>query len=162
MLFAFPSRYWFTIGRSRVFSLGGWSPHLQTGFRVSRPTCRTLSTRNAISCTGLSPTMATLSRVFHYRNPYHVQALPRSLATTYGISVDFFSSGYLDVSVLPVRSTDPMCSGRSTPCGVGFPIRTSPDQSYIASSPKLFAGLHVLRRLSSPRHPPDALIRLIL
>src|SRR5690606_41405268 len=26
VLFAFPSRYWFTIGRLRVFSLGGWSP----------------------------------------------------------------------------------------------------------------------------------------
>ena len=39
VLFAFPSRYWFAIGRSRVFSLGGWSPHLQTGFHVSRPTC---------------------------------------------------------------------------------------------------------------------------
>src|ERR1700756_2012740 len=38
VLFAFPSRYWFTIGRSRVFSLGGWSPHLQTGLHVSRPT----------------------------------------------------------------------------------------------------------------------------
>src|SRR5690606_41301398 len=25
VLFAFPSRYWFTIGRQRVFSLGGWS-----------------------------------------------------------------------------------------------------------------------------------------
>src|SRR5450830_1433227 len=34
VLFAFPSRYWFTIGRLRVFSLGGWSPHVQTGFRV--------------------------------------------------------------------------------------------------------------------------------
>ena len=30
-------------------------------------------------------------------------ASPRSLAATCGISVDFFSSGYLDVSVLPVR-----------------------------------------------------------
>src|SRR5665213_1133159 len=40
VLFAFPSRYWFAIGRSRVFSLGGWSPHLQTGFHVSRPTRR--------------------------------------------------------------------------------------------------------------------------
>ncbi|OUG05932.1 hypothetical protein AZ041_004007, partial [Escherichia coli] len=28
---------------------------------------------------------------------------PRSLAATGGISVDFFSSGYLDVSVPPVR-----------------------------------------------------------
>src|SRR3546814_2540108 len=43
VLFAFPSRYWFTIGRSRVFSLGGWSPHLQTGFHVSRPTSLTPS-----------------------------------------------------------------------------------------------------------------------
>ena len=38
VLFAFPSRYWFTIGQSGVFSLGGWSPHVQTGFHVSRPT----------------------------------------------------------------------------------------------------------------------------
>ena len=38
VLFAFPSRYWFTIGQSGVFSLGGWSPHLQTGFHVSRLT----------------------------------------------------------------------------------------------------------------------------
>jgi hypothetical protein len=62
VLFAFPSRYWFTIGRLRVFSLGGWSPHLQTGFHVSRPTCRTLSSTSDFSRTGLSPTMAALSR----------------------------------------------------------------------------------------------------
>ncbi|EJH40972.1 serine acetyltransferase [Vibrio cholerae CP1048(21)] len=36
VLFAFPSRYWFTIGQSGVFSLGGWSPHIQTGYHVSR------------------------------------------------------------------------------------------------------------------------------
>ena len=34
---------------------------------------------------------------------YHLQAAPRSLAATVGISVDFFSSGYLDVSVHQVR-----------------------------------------------------------
>ena len=62
VLFAFPSRYWFTIGRSRVFSLGGWSPHLQTGFHVSRPTSRTLSSTTRLSHTGLSPTLAGLSR----------------------------------------------------------------------------------------------------
>ena len=28
----------FTIGRQVVFSLGGWSPHVQTGYHVSRPT----------------------------------------------------------------------------------------------------------------------------
>jgi hypothetical protein len=65
VLFAFPSRYWFTIGRLRVFSLGGWSPHLQTGFLVSRPTCRKLSLAAGFSRTGLSPTTASLSRLFH-------------------------------------------------------------------------------------------------
>ena len=65
VLFAFPSRYWFTIGRCRVFSLGGWSPHLQTGFHVSRPTCRNFSTTIVFSRTGLSPTTAGLSRPFH-------------------------------------------------------------------------------------------------
>ena len=35
---------------------------------------------------------------------------PRSLATTNGVSVDFLSSGYLDVSVPRVRSLKPMYS----------------------------------------------------
>jgi len=38
VLFAFPSRYWFTIGQPGVFSLGGWSPHLQSELHVLRPT----------------------------------------------------------------------------------------------------------------------------
>ena len=94
VLFAFPSRYWFTIGRLRVFSLGGWSPHIQTGFLVSRPTCRKLSTTQVISRTGLSPAMASISRLFRYVLCYHLQASPISLATTFGISVDVFSSSY--------------------------------------------------------------------
>ena len=36
----FLSGYWFTIGQSGVFSLGGWSPHIQTGYIVSCPTFR--------------------------------------------------------------------------------------------------------------------------
>jgi len=38
VLFTFPSRYWFTIGRQGVLRLGAWSPHVQTGLHVSRPT----------------------------------------------------------------------------------------------------------------------------
>ena len=38
VLFTFPSRYWFAIGHRRVFSLGGWSPRLRTGFHVPGPT----------------------------------------------------------------------------------------------------------------------------
>ena len=59
-------------------------------------------TPKGISCTGLSPSVAGLSRPFHYAAA-RLRAAPVSLATTPGISVDFFSSGYLDVSVLPVR-----------------------------------------------------------
>src|SRR5690606_26514133 len=81
VLFAFPSRYWFTIGRLRVFSLGGWSPHLQTGFHVSRPTCLTPSLTQSISSTGLSPCCgrpfqnrstidcAISSRLLRFRSP---------------------------------------------------------------------------------------------
>src|SRR5882672_5907822 len=34
VLFTFPSRYWFTIGRTLIFSLGEWSPQIPTGFHV--------------------------------------------------------------------------------------------------------------------------------
>ena len=144
VLFAFPSRYWFTIGRSGVFSLGGWSPHVQTRFLVPRPT---RFHQVKVSDTGLSPTMATLSSVFSYLSP-DLRANPRSLAATEGISVDFFSSGYLDVSVPPVRLLHLWIQCKiPTRKLVGFPIRTSPDQSLFASSPKLFAGYNVLHRL---------------
>src|SRR5258706_11823590 len=35
VLFTFPSRYWFTIGHERVFSLTRWSSQIPTGFHVS-------------------------------------------------------------------------------------------------------------------------------
>ena len=40
-----------------VLRLGGWSPHVQTGFHVSRPTLRP----HHFTATGLSPAMARLS-----------------------------------------------------------------------------------------------------
>ena len=52
-----------------------------------------------------------------------------SLAATRAISVDFSSSGYLDVSVPRVASAPPMCSAGGTRAWprVGSPIRTSAD-----------------------------------
>ena len=70
VLFAFPSRYWFTIGRLRVFSLGGWSPHLRTGCHVSRSTFHALSTTRSMSRTELSSSLAGLSRPFRCRSCY--------------------------------------------------------------------------------------------
>ena len=52
--------------------------------------------------TGLSPTLAWLS-IHFYLLTYCHWAVPRSLAATSRISVDFFSSGYWDVSLPRVR-----------------------------------------------------------
>ena len=54
--------------------------------------------------TGLSPTMVQLSNWFGLAQIKYWPG-PRSLAATRGISVDVFSSGYLDVSVRRVRLT---------------------------------------------------------
>ena len=66
---------------------------------------------------------------------YLVQAAARSLAATCAISVDVFSSGYLDVSVLRVRFSYPIYSDMDTSLEVGSPIRISTDQSLFANSP---------------------------
>ena len=57
---------------------------------------------------------------------------PRSLATTSGISVDVFSSPYLDVSVQAVPLIYLFYSVYDT-LKVGFPIRKSPDRSSFAA-----------------------------
>ena len=49
VLFTFPSRYWFTIGLWRVFSLGGWSRRIHTGFLVSRATQDTDRLRQGVA-----------------------------------------------------------------------------------------------------------------
>ena len=86
---------------------------------------------------------------------------PLSLATTRGISVDFFSSPYLDVSVrevphvlLCVHNTFRDSSSR------GFPHSDICGSMLICSSPQLFAACHVLLRLLMPRHSPYALLSL--
>jgi hypothetical protein len=90
-----------------------------------------------------------------------LQALPISLATTLGISVDFFSCSYLDVSVRHVRFAT-LCIHVAMTLRPGFPIRKSADQSVFAHSPQLIASYYVLHRLISPRHPPCALSHLSL
>ena len=52
--------------------------------------------------TGLSPSLVILPRMFFLR-PMSFLAGPISLATTFGVSVDFLSYRYLDVSVPCVR-----------------------------------------------------------
>ena len=117
MLFTFPSRYWFTIGLSVVFSLTGWSPQIQPEILVLRPT--QVPTRlqqnfkyGTVTLYGRSFQIFPLSYFLSQRWSYNpatriatptVWAVPRSLATTRGIVFTFFSCGYLDVSVPHVR-----------------------------------------------------------
>ena len=75
-----------------------------------------------------------------------MKALPNSLATTMGISVDFFSSSYLDVSVHSVRHHSPIYSERVTLAG-GFPHSDIYGSKLICQLPVAFRRLS---RLSSP------------
>ncbi len=61
VLFTFPSRYWFTIGLSGVFSLTRWCWQIQTGFLRPRPTQDT-KLKSHLACTGLSPSLVDLSK----------------------------------------------------------------------------------------------------
>ena len=139
VLFTFPSRYWFAIGLPGVFSLTGWSPLIHARFLVPR------ATQDATRPSGGSRVRGC--------HPLRPAVLPLSLATTRGITVVFFSCGYLDVSVphvrLPIR-------GYQSETG-GLPHSETRGSRAICASPRLIAAYRVLRRLREPRHPPSAL-----
>ena len=105
----------------------------------------------------------------------HGSAGPRSLAATRGVSVDFLSSGYLDVSVPQVCFYNPMYSGHkylfqrpidyrsnNRKLSGGFPHSEIHGSKLILSSSWLIAEYHVFHRLLLPRHPPNALFALDL
>src|SRR5947208_6408176 len=62
VLFTFPSRYWFTIGRQGVLSLRRWSSQIHTGFPGSRATREHRTEIGWLSPTGLLPSAAALSK----------------------------------------------------------------------------------------------------
>src|SRR5689334_15544890 len=64
VLFTFPSRYLFTIGRQGVFSLTRWSWQIQAGLHVSRLTWVPHSALYRLSRTRLSRPLVHLSRCF--------------------------------------------------------------------------------------------------
>ena len=94
-------------------------------------------------------------------NPGHavtppVWALPRSLATTCGITVVFSSCRYLDVSVPCVCPIIMVVCLQHT----GFPHSEISGSKAICASPELIAACHVLHRRLMPRHSPCALSNL--
>ena len=104
------------IGHRVVFSLGRWSSQIPTKFLVFRGTQghpRVVQNFTYGAITHYGGTFQSLLLFFTnpMLGPYNpgstvvvpVWADPRSLAATYGISIDFYSYRYLDVSVPCVR-----------------------------------------------------------
>ena len=128
MLFTFPSRYLFTIGRRGVLRLGGWSPHVQTGFHVSRLTQGLLFALRIRGCHPLWPnfpegsaclTIATgLVRV---RSPL----LTESRLMSFPPGTEMFQ--------FPGFASYPYIFRIRYPKWVGFPIQKSTDQSLFAA-----------------------------
>ena len=157
MLFTFPSRYLFTIGQSVVLSLGEWSPHIQTGFLVSRPTQK----HNAVYLYGA---ITLYSAPSHALLILHVVSFGWSdFARRYFQSLGWFP--FLQV-LRCFSSPRSLCNTMYSCCNdltAGFPHSDIHGSMLIHSSPQLFAVYYVFLRLWLPRHPPNALTyRLIL
>ena len=160
MLFTFPSRYLCTIGHQGVLRLGGWSPHVQTGFHVSRLTrgrSRVLPVRG---CHPLWPDFpdgsgsdAIVTGLIRVRSPL----LAESRLISFPPGTEMFQfSGFAPGGLYIQPSVTP--SG--CPVESGCPIRKSPDQNLFGGSPELIAAYNVLHRLCTPRHPPYTLSSL--
>jgi hypothetical protein len=128
VLFTFPSRYLCTIGRQGVFRLGGWSPHVQTGFHVPRPTQGSLKALRLRGYHPLRPTFpdcsASLSEttgLLRVRSPL----LAESLLMSFPPGTEMFQ--------FPGFASRTYEFSTRYPKGVGFPIRTSADQRLLAS-----------------------------
>ena len=162
VLFTFPSRYLCTIGRQGVFRLGGWSPHVQTGFHVPRPTQGSLKALRLRGCHPLRPTFpdcsASLSAttgLLRFRSPL----LAESLLMSFPPGTEMFQ--------FPGFASRPYEFRSGYPKGVGFPIRTSADQRSLAS-PRGFSqratsfiaswrqGIHRMPFSHSISSPPPA------
>ena len=154
MLFTFPSRYWFTIGHQRVFCLGRWASRIQTGFHVSRPTWDPARVwldfaYGPFTLWGRTFQNFPLSSQIPRRGP----ATPSRKRD--GLGMVPFRSPLLRESRLisfppgtemfhfpGFRLEHPMYSGADSPVlpGLGFPIRTPPDQCVFAA-PRRFSQL---------------------
>ena len=123
-----------------------------------------------ISRTGLSPSAASLSRLFRYPSvvPFSPVLQPRRCRNTDGLGSCAFARHYwrnhccfLFLRVLRCFSSPgwplPLAGGALCSAS-GCPIRTSAVMAGICPLPRLFAACHVLLRLREPRHPSCALV----
>ena len=167
MLFTFPSRYWFTIGLLRVFSLGGWARLLHTGFHVSRAT-QDYATLHMTSPTGLSPSAVQLSRCFRssYFMRYRAPTTPPGpepgrfglfpgRSPLLGESLLFSLPTGTKMFQFPAFAS--LIQGMTVLQTAGLSHSEIRGSTVICTFPRLIAAYHVLHRLQEPRHPPCAL-----
>ncbi len=148
MLVTIQSPYWSTIGRQGVLRLGGWTPHVQSGFHGTESTLGLHTT----GATGLSPSLVRLSSRL---TPYDVlSAFARRYLRSRGC---FPFLRVLRCFSSPGSPPAPMHSGQGDPQRAGFPHSDILGSQLASNSPRLFAGSHVFHRLLTPRHPPYAL-----
>jgi hypothetical protein len=170
------------IGSCRVFSLGGWSPRIPTGFHVSRRTQVRTSLPSGFRLRGFHPLCLTVPShsanlrlssalpvrpTTPYMSPHMVWAPPRSLAATGGISFRFLLLLVLRWFTSQRMSRTHylfMCSRQSFQT-VGLPHSEITGSRPVGGSPALIAAIHVLLRLAAPRHPrmdPSSLDHIVL
>ena len=121
---------------------------LESGLPIFRQdfSCPALLKNYVLStCTGLSPSTACLPRQFQFF-PLCRSAGPISLAATFGVSVDFLSCRYLDVSVPCVRFSYLCIQQMMTINGRVSPFRYPRINTYS----QLPAAFRSVSRLSSP------------
>ena len=163
----------FTIGRQGVFSLGGWSPQIPTGFLVSRSTQDTF-TLLVFSLTGLLPSMAGFSTPIQLTLAVAYEGPTTPAAETTGLGSSPFARRYLGNRVFFLFLRVLRCF--SSPGCLPYPILFRygylditpgrlPHSDTFGSKPacgypKLFAAYRVLHRLLAPRHSPYALNNL--
>jgi hypothetical protein len=186
VLFTVPSRYLSAIGRKQYLALGDGPPGFPQGFTCPVVLGNPIQGVQRLSPTGLSPSLAHRPRCLrldvglvtprrrHSQRPTgsrntwpatpvgydtrQVWAVPRSLATTWGIAIAFSSSGYLDVSVPPLTSAGLWIYPTVTRVDLaGLPHSGTPGSQAGCASPGHFAASRALHRLLPPEHPPCAL-----
>lgn len=176
VLFTIPSRYYSLSVDEEYLALRRGRRRFTQGF-----TCpvllRILLGFFRISVTGVSPSLLVHSRTFSYPSECHIGVLQPRRDKSLRFGLFPFRSPLLRESrslSLPPLTEMFHFSGFTLPClfysarsdvvlpASGFPIRTFPDQSVLTAPRDLSQFCHVLRRLSSPRHPPIALKCLIL
>ena len=174
VLFAFPSRYWFTIGRQLVFSLTPWSGQIHATFHVC---CATQELHRASSGFVHGPVTRYGNAFQRFRLPSEVPSrvlqprdqrprfglfrfrsplLTESHSFSFPLVTEMFHFTRYRVSIPILFRME-----RFHITGIRLPHSEISGSKPVCGSPKLIAAYHVLHRLLAPRHSLYALNSLI-